>query len=111
MLLQPGNHQGTVRNVEVDGQPVPVASAGETADVTLAGIDASALVAGAVLCHPEWPVPVVSNLQARILVLDVPIPILKGRQVCNCSLMGGKCSLALHVQAKFVQYLRAKCFA
>jgi elongation factor 1 alpha-like protein len=85
--VQPGNLQGSVRAVEADGEPVAVAVAGDTADVSLAGIDSAAISAGSVICHPDWPIPVVSRLQARVVVLDIPIPILRGRQVCLCAIL------------------------
>lgn len=81
MLVQPGGHQAMVRSVEMDGQAAALARAGDTADVVLAGVDATALAVGAVVCHPDWPVPVAGRLEARIVVLDLPLPILKGRQV------------------------------
>ena len=79
--MQPGNHAGTVRSVEVNGAPVPLAIAGDTVDVALHGIDAAAVSAGSMLCHPQWPVPLVARFEARVVVLDVAMPILKGRQV------------------------------
>lgn len=39
------------------------------------------MAAGAVLCHPDFPVPLVSRVEARIVVLDVPTPVLAGQQV------------------------------
>jgi elongation factor 1 alpha-like protein len=39
------------------------------------------VAAGGVVCHPEWPVPLVSRFAARILVLEPPIPVLQGQQV------------------------------
>jgi len=39
------------------------------------------VAAGAVLCHPDFPVPLVSRVEARIVVLDVPTPVLAGQQV------------------------------
>ena len=54
---------------------------GDTVDVVLAGVDSSALAVGALVCHPEWPVPVAARMEARIVVLNSPMPILKGRQV------------------------------
>lgn len=70
------------RSVEVDGQAAPLARAGDSADVTLASIDTSAVAAGSVLCHPGYPVPLVSKFEARVVVLDVTIPVLRGQQVC-----------------------------
>ena len=45
------------RSLEVDGKPATLARAGDSADVTLSGIDASAVCSGTVLCHPDFPVP------------------------------------------------------
>ena len=45
------------------------------------GVEPTVLNKGAVLCHPDWPVPLVGCVLARLLVLDVPRPILKGQQV------------------------------
>ena len=60
---------------------VPLAMAGDTVDVALNGIDAAAVSAGSMLCLPQWPVPLVSRFEARVVVLEVAMPILKGRQV------------------------------
>lgn len=49
------------------------------------------VAAGAVVCHPEWPVPLVDRFLARVLVLEPPIPVLQGQQV-RCRL----CCLPLH---------------
>ena len=45
------------------------------------------LAPGAVVCHPEWPVPLVARFAARVLVLEPPIPVLQGQQVCHCSVI------------------------
>lgn len=34
-----------------------------------------------VLSHPDFPVPLVTKFEARVVVLDVPIPVLRGQQV------------------------------
>lgn len=46
-----------------------------------AGVEPAVLNGGAVLCHPDWPVPLVSRIVARLLVLDISRPILRGQQV------------------------------
>lgn len=55
--------------------------AGDSADLLLAGVDASALHQGCVLCHPEFPVRVAVKFTAQVLVLDVGLPLLKGHAV------------------------------
>ncbi|DBA92996.1 TPA: hypothetical protein ACH3X2_003338 [Trebouxia sp. C0005] len=79
--VMPSNEIGTVRSIEVDGATATLARAGDTADLTLAGVEPAVLNGGAVLCHPEWPVPLASRIIARLLVLDVSRPILRGQQV------------------------------
>jgi len=49
--------------------------------IMYAGVEPAVLNGGAVLCHPEWPVPLASRIIARLLVLDVSRPILRGQQV------------------------------
>lgn len=41
----------------MDGKAATLARAGDSADVTLTGIEASAVCGGTVLCHPDFPVP------------------------------------------------------
>jgi elongation factor 1 alpha-like protein len=65
----------------VDGKAATLAMAGDSVDLTLTGIEPNALTAGSILCHPDFPAPMAATFQARIVVLDVAIPILKGQQV------------------------------
>lgn len=69
------------RSIEVDGKAAQVARAGDSADVALSGIDTTAVGAGSVLCHPGFPVPLVTKFEARVVVLEVPVPILRGQAV------------------------------
>ena len=46
-----------------------------------AGVDLAMLHAGMVLCHADFPARVVRSFQARIVALDLRMPILKGAQV------------------------------
>jgi elongation factor 1 alpha-like protein len=52
--------------------------AGDSADLVLTGVDASALHSGCVVCHPEFPVRLAVKFIAQVLVLDVGMPLLKG---------------------------------
>lgn len=71
----------SVRSIERNSQPCDIARAGENVSVVLQGIDVNHIIAGGVLCHPDFPVRVASRLELKILVLDVKIPILIGSQV------------------------------
>ena len=57
---RPTSHQ-PCRALEVDGKAASLARAGDSADVTLAGIDTTAVGPGSVLCHPDFPVPLVAK--------------------------------------------------
>ena len=82
MLVLPNRQQGTVKSLEVDGAAATFARAGDSVDMTLADVDPAGLGAGSVICHPDWPVPLASRFTARLLVLEVSVPILQGQQVC-----------------------------
>ena len=77
----PSGEVGTVRSLERDSQACPVARAGDNVTVSLQGIDGSNVIAGGVLCHPDFPVYFAKHLEVKVLVLDVTIPILVGSQV------------------------------
>ena len=62
-------------------QPSTLARAGDSVDVTLQGIEPGHLCSGAVLCHADYPIPLVTKFEARVVVLDVASPILKGHTV------------------------------
>jgi len=75
----------TVRSIECNSQPCSVARAGDNVSVVLQGIDVGHVIAGGVLCHPDFPVKVASRLEIKILVFEaVKTPILIGSQVSIC---------------------------
>jgi elongation factor 1 alpha-like protein len=43
-----------------------------------AGFDANFIKSGSVLCDPQYPINLVKKFQARILVYDVELPLVKG---------------------------------
>ena len=77
----PSGDGATVRSLERDSQPCAIARAGDNVAVCLQGIDASNVIAGGVLCHPNFPVAVATHLELKVLVLDIKTPILMGSQV------------------------------
>jgi elongation factor 1 alpha-like protein len=81
VLIMPSKELATVKSVEVGGKTAPVARAGDSCDILLTGIEPSAVHAGYVVCHPDFPVPLALRFEVEIVVLDVQIPILKGQQV------------------------------
>ena len=67
----------------MDGTTVAAACAGDSVDVGLSGVQAHELQLhrGCVLCHPGFPVRAVRVFEARVVALDLRIPILSGAQV------------------------------
>ncbi|GAA5916124.1 hypothetical protein JCM6882_003944 [Rhodosporidiobolus microsporus] len=74
----PGDESGVVRALEVDGELVPYASAGQNATVFLSSIDAVQLNVGSVLCPPTALVPLASSFTAQIIVFEPKHPITAG---------------------------------
>ncbi|XP_021670173.2 uncharacterized protein LOC110657323 isoform X3 [Hevea brasiliensis] len=81
VLVMPSADVGTVRSLERDSQACSVARAGDNVAVSLLGIDGNHVMAGGVLCHPDFPVSVAKHLELRVLVLDFATPILIGTQL------------------------------
>ncbi|XP_027348651.1 HBS1-like protein isoform X2 [Abrus precatorius] len=81
VLVMPSAVVGTVRSLERDSNSCTVARAGDNVAVTLQGVDGSHVMAGGVLCHPDFPVVVAKHLELKVLVLDGASPILVGAQL------------------------------
>lgn len=82
----PSGDVGTVRTLERDSQICAVARAGDNVTVSLQGIDGSNVMAGGVLCHPDFPVAVARHFELKVLVLDLEIPLVIGSQVSSAPL-------------------------
>ncbi|XXG86883.1 hypothetical protein AAC387_Pa11g1705 [Persea americana] len=81
VLVLPSGNSATVQSMEHDSRKCSVAKAGDNVSVRLEGVEGSSLTAGAVLCHPDFPVAIAICLELKVLVLDVSMPILIGSQV------------------------------
>ncbi|XP_062078794.1 uncharacterized protein LOC133783257 isoform X2 [Humulus lupulus] len=81
VLVMPSGEVGTVRSLERDSQACSIARAGDNVAVSLQGIDGSNVMAGGVLCHPDFPIFVAKHLEVKVLILDVTTPILVGSQL------------------------------
>lgn len=55
----------------------------------MAGIDPTNVLQGSVMCPPDFPAPLVTRFEARVVVLDAPIPLLKGANVGVGWIRGG----------------------
>ncbi|PNW73614.1 hypothetical protein CHLRE_13g565750v5 [Chlamydomonas reinhardtii] len=92
VVLVPGPAQPfAVRSLEVGGGAANLARAGDSCEVALVAhggggggggaIDPSLVAPGAVLCHADFPAVLVTKFQLRLVVLDVPVPLLRGQAV------------------------------
>ncbi|XP_020876715.1 HBS1-like protein isoform X1 [Arabidopsis lyrata subsp. lyrata] len=81
IMIMPSGDQGTVRSLERDSQACTIARAGDNVAIALQGIDANQVMAGDVLCHPDFPVSVATHLELMVLVLEGATPILLGSQL------------------------------
>mmetsp|Transcript_20395 Transcript_20395/g.56534 ORF Transcript_20395/g.56534 Transcript_20395/m.56534 type:complete len:474 (-) Transcript_20395:108-1529(-) len=80
VMVQPSGQVGVVKALEVSHRAVPVVRSGDGASVGISGIDQNVLVPGvSVLCDPEWPIQVVTKLEAKLLILDVDFPVVAGQ--------------------------------
>ncbi|EFJ41150.1 elongation factor-like protein, partial [Volvox carteri f. nagariensis] len=97
VVLVPGPGQPfTVRSLEVSGSPSHLARASDSCEVALVGghhhgaggggggggaFDPASVAPGAVLCHPDFPAVLVTRFELRVVVLDTPVPLLRGHVV------------------------------
>lgn len=81
VLIMPSRVLATVRTLERDLEVCRSAKAGDNVTVNLNGIDGNQVLAGGVLCHQDYPVPVTNHLQLKVLTLDVSTPLVIGSQV------------------------------
>lgn len=81
VLVMPLGEIGTVRSIERNAQACSIARAGDNVSVTIQGIDFNQVMAGGVLCHPDFSIRVATRLELKVLVLDVVTPILIGSQL------------------------------
>ncbi|GAA6001540.1 hypothetical protein JCM10207_006714 [Rhodosporidiobolus poonsookiae] len=74
----PGDETGVVRALDLDGELVPYASAGQNVTVFLSNIDSVQLNVGSVLCPPTQLVPLASTFIAQVIVFEPKHPITAG---------------------------------
>ncbi|XP_015885353.1 uncharacterized protein LOC107420808 isoform X1 [Ziziphus jujuba] len=81
VMVMPSGDVGTVRSLERDSQACAIARSGDNVAVSLQGIDGNNVMAGGVLCHPDFPVAFAKHLEVKVVVLDITTPILIGSQL------------------------------
>ncbi|KAI5660213.1 hypothetical protein M9H77_29006 [Catharanthus roseus] len=80
VLVMPSKEIATVRSLERDSRSCNIARAGDNVTVNLQGLEPNRVIAGGVLCHPDFPVKVSNKLELKIVVLEITTPILIGSQ-------------------------------
>lgn len=84
VLVCPIKEQATIKQINVDESnsiPNSLVFAGDQVIITLAGIDASNITVGSVICHAKDIVPIATRFQARIIVFNIKMPITNGYPV------------------------------
>ncbi|XWS17932.1 hypothetical protein CRYUN_Cryun33cG0110200 [Craigia yunnanensis] len=81
VLVMPSANIATVHSLERDSQACTIARAGDNVVANLHGIDGNHVMAGGVLCHPDFPVAIAKHLELKVLVLDGATLILIGSQL------------------------------
>ena len=79
--IMPGGETATVKHILLDDEFVSYAFAGDNATVVLTDVDEVYVTPGSILCDPFRPINLTYKLQAKIVVFDIKIPIIKGRPV------------------------------
>ena len=79
--VAPSGRVVKVKKLQSQGEPRELARAGDAVELGLLGLEEGELRQGDVLCHPSFPVPVVRRLEARVVTLDIMVPLLKGSEV------------------------------
>lgn len=81
LLLLPMPSVLTVKSVQADNAAPSTAFAGDHVTLTVSGVDPNVLHIGDFLCDPTKPIPLVTRVQARIVVFNILVPLIKGSQV------------------------------
>ncbi|MPC12583.1 HBS1-like protein [Portunus trituberculatus] len=68
-------------DIQIDTQADNVAFAGDHITLTISGVDPAALHIGDFLCDPTSPIPLATKVQARIVVFNIVVPLIKGAQL------------------------------
>ncbi|XP_037922499.1 HBS1-like protein isoform X2 [Hermetia illucens] len=82
VLVGPSREQAQIKSIMIDEASVTAAFAGDQVSVSLSGnIDIANISVGFIICDPANPIPIVTRMQARIIVFNVKVPITLGYPV------------------------------
>ncbi|MCL4141613.1 UNVERIFIED_CONTAM: hypothetical protein GTU68_052050 [Idotea baltica] len=79
-MLMPQTEVLAVKSVQVENGAPGHAFAGDHVTLNVSGVDPNVLHVGDFLCDPQDPIPQATRIQARIVVFNITVPIIKGSQ-------------------------------
>ncbi|KAK8505451.1 hypothetical protein V6N11_057776 [Hibiscus sabdariffa] len=94
VLVMPSTSMATVRSLERDSQPCTIGRAGDNVAVSLHGIDANHMMAGGVLCHPDFPVAFAKHLELKEAARVARISSLLDSKTGKVAKKGPRCIVA-----------------
>ncbi|XP_037047570.1 HBS1-like protein [Bradysia coprophila] len=81
ILVCPLKEQAVVKGITIDDMARTSVFAGDHVAVTLSGVDVSNMSVGCILCDISNPIPMTQRIRARIIVLNIKVPITIGTPV------------------------------
>ncbi|OQR79809.1 HBS1 protein [Tropilaelaps mercedesae] len=81
LVIMPAQESCVVKVVTIDELPQPRAFAGDNVIVTLDKCDPTNIISGSVLCDPSDPIRVVTKFEAKVVIFNIDVPIIKGFSV------------------------------
>ncbi|KAB7499441.1 HBS1-like protein [Armadillidium nasatum] len=80
LMLMPQGDIATVKGIQAENLEPGYSFAGDHVTLNISGIDPTVLHVGDFLCDPQEPIPQTTRIQARIVVFNITVPIIKGSQ-------------------------------
>eukprot|EP00794_Sanderia_malayensis_P004740 gene4740-5363_t len=81
VLLMPASEQGSIKALSMRDQPVKWSASGDHVTMTVTGVDIAHVSVGSILCDTICPIKVTSRINARVVVFNIELPIIRGFMV------------------------------
>ena len=83
IIVAPSNIVGVVKTIEINGNHVGGAHAGDSVDISLKDIhgDFSLIVPGDVACSIDYVIPLVKRFKVKVYTFEILFPITKGMKL------------------------------
>lgn len=75
LLIQPSGEKAYVKSLELDGEPVDWAVAGQNVVINLSNIDPIHVRVGDIVCDVKQPIPCVDTFTVKVLAFDILMPM------------------------------------